>query len=237
MIDFKGKRIMVVAAHPDDELLGIGATMHDMIKRYGVIAHCVILGEGITSRSDSYDRQKWEEALRIHHENMSKAASLIGYQTEKAYSFADNRFDTHDLLDIVKVVEKEKAGFKPDYIFTHNGGDLNIDHQLTFQAVMTACRPMEDENVKGIFTFETPSATEWQSPSDPRHFLPNFWYEISEDDLDAKCNAMSCYEFETRLFPHPRSNKALRILAEYRGLTVGMKMAEAFQIIRLSARR
>lgn len=224
---------MVVAAHPDDELLGLGATMHKLIKEQGVQARVIILGEGITSRSDTRDTELWKETLEQHHRNVEAARQLIGYHCVQAYNFSDNRFDSHALLDIVKVVEHEKEQFCPDFIFTHHGGDLNIDHQVTFQAVMTATRPMEDEQVKAIFTFETPSASEWQASCDPRHFMPNFYMEISEADLKAKCDAMAAYEFESRAFPHPRSAEALRILAQSRGYVVGKRLAETFQMVRM----
>lgn len=224
---------MVVAAHPDDELLGLGATMHKLVKEQGVMTHVVILGEGITSRSDVRDTELWRDVLETHRRNMETARQCIGYHSVQAYQFSDNRFDSHALLDIVKVVEHEKELFCPDFIFTHHGGDLNIDHQITFQAVMTATRPMEDERVKAVLTFETPSASEWQATCDPRHFMPNFYMEISEDDLKAKCDGMAAYEFERRDYPHPRSSEALKILAQYRGYTVGRRFAEAFQIIRM----
>ncbi len=223
---------MVVVAHPDDELLGLGATMHKLIKEYGVTARAVILGEGITSRADFRDPKQWERELEIHRGNIEKARAFIGYESVGIYNFADNRFDSHDLLDIVKVVEKEKKEFQPDIIFTHNGSDLNIDHQLTFRAVITATRPMDDEIVKTIISFETPSATEWQANSIADKFSPNLYVEVSEEDLQAKIDAMACYEFETRQFPHPRSGKALQVLAQNRGSQVGCELAEAFQIIR-----
>lgn len=230
---FGKKRIMIVAAHPDDELLGLGATMHKLIKEESVQTHVVILGEGITSRSDVRSPQKWEKELAIHRANIEEARREIGYGSVNTYNFSDNRFDSHALLDIVKVVEHEKEQFRPDFIFTHHGGDLNIDHQITFQAVMTATRPMEDEKVKAVFAFETPSASEWQATCDPRHFMPNFYMEISETDLKAKCDAMAAYEFESRAFPHPRSSEALKILAQYRGYAIGKQLAEAFQIVRM----
>lgn len=223
---------MVVAAHPDDELLGLGATMHKLIKTHGVIAHVVILGEGITSRSDIRDTEKWKEVLEQHHANMNAAGEKIGYKSIHSYNFSDNRFDSHALLDIIKVVEKEKDEFKPDIIFTHNGSDLNIDHQMTFQAVVTATRPMEDEQVKTIITFETPSATEWQSSSDPQPFSPNLFVEVGEEDIIAKSKAMECYEFESRPYPHPRSSEALFLLAKFRGMRIGKQYAEAFMVIR-----
>lgn len=230
---FKNRKVMIVAAHPDDELLGLGASMHKLIKEDGVTTHVVILGEGITSRSDMRNVDDWKEELEKHHQNMYSAAKIIGYHSVKSYNFSDNRFDSHALLDIVKVIEHEKENFQPDIIFTHHSGDLNIDHQITFQAVMTATRPMQGECVKAVITFETPSATEWQASSDLRHFSPNLFIEVSEDDLQAKVDAMAAYQYEVREFPHPRSFGALRIMAQYRGYIVGKPLAEAFQIIRL----
>lgn len=229
---FENKRIMVVAAHPDDELLGLGATLHKIIKEQQATVHVVILGEGITSRSDTRDPEQWKQQLEQHHRNIEAARRCIGYQSVKTYNFADNRFDSHDLLDIVKVVEHEKEQFQPDIIFTHNATDLNIDHQLTFQAVMTATRPMEGECVRTVLSFETPSATEWQAPSMQPFFAPNIYVAVREEDVEAKIKAMAAYEFESRPFPHPRSAEALRILSQYRGVQVGAKYAEAFQIVR-----
>ena len=227
---------MVVAAHPDDELLGLGATMHKLVKEHGAIAHVVILGEGITSRSDTRDTEKWKKVLEEHHANMNAAGCHIGYASIHSYNFSDNRFDSHALLDIVKVVEKEKGEFKPDIIFTHNAGDLNVDHRYTFQAVMTAARPMVDEGLKAVITFETNSATEWQYSQHPENFRPNLYVEVSEEDVQAKIDALGEYKFEIRDYPHPRSARALRVLAEYRGYSSGCQMAEAFEVVRMIQR-
>ncbi len=223
---------MLVVAHPDDELLGLGATMHKLIKHFNSIVHVVILGEGITSRSDIRDTGAWEKELEIHRQNIRNAQLAIGYQSLSVYNFADNRFDSIDLLDIIKVIEKEKEKFGPQLIFTHHGGDVNIDHQRTFEAVITACRPMEHELVKTIFTFETPSGTEWRASSDPRQFVPNLFIEVTAEDIDAKIKGMESYEFEKRVFPHPRSPEALRIQAQRWGVATGAHFAEAFCLIR-----
>jgi LmbE family N-acetylglucosaminyl deacetylase len=228
----KNKRIMVVVAHPDDELLGLGGTLNKLITDYNVLTHLVILGEGITSRSDIRDVNLWEKELEIHHSNIYKAQNAIGYHTLSLFDFPDNRFDSVDLLDLIKAVEKEKNEFIPSVIFTHHGGDLNIDHQRTFEAVMTSCRPMESEFVKTIITFETPSGTEWRASTDPKHFLPNLYFQISEENLEAKIKGMESYEFESRPFPHPRSPEALRIYAQRNGISVGVSLAEAFCLVR-----
>lgn len=233
MIYFQEKKILVVVAHPDDELLGLGATMHKLINEQNCKVRVIILGEGVTSRSDERDPEYWKEELKIHRQNIEQARKAIGYKSVGIYDFPDNRFDTVALLDIIKVIEKEKKIFDPEIIFTHHGGDVNIDHQRTFEAVITATRPMEHEKVHTIITFETPSGTEWMASSDPRRFIPNLFIEISKEDLDAKIKGMESYEFEKRGYPHPRSPEALTILAQQRGVIVGKKYAEAFSIVRI----
>jgi LmbE family N-acetylglucosaminyl deacetylase len=228
----KNKNIMIVVAHPDDELLGLGASMHKLIKEDNINTHVIILGEGITSRSDTRDTSKWNAVLDIHRNNIKIAQAAIGYHSVSIYDLPDNRFDTIALLDIIKIIEKEKKAFNPDVIFTHHGGDVNIDHQRTFEAVITAVRPMEHERVKTIITFETPSGTEWRAASDPRYFLPNLFVSVSEEDLEAKIKGMESYEFEKRNYPHPRSPEALKIQAQRWGVAVGKQYVEAFQLIR-----
>jgi N-acetylglucosamine malate deacetylase 1 len=229
---FKNKRIMVVVAHPDDELLGLGATLHALVHRFGATIHVVILGEGITSRADQRQTEKWANELSQHQQNIRDAQQKIGYQTLSFHQFPDNRFDSIDLLSIIKVIEKEKQAFQPEIIFTHHGGDVNIDHQRTFEAVNTACRPMQHETVRTLICFETPSGTEWIPSSDPRQFIPNLFIGVTELDVQAKIDAMQCYTFEKREFPHPRSPEALRIRAQYWGVVNGCNFAEPFRIIR-----
>ena len=228
----RNKKILIVVAHPDDELLGLGATMYQLNNEYSCETRVVILGEGITSRADVRDPDKWDRELKIHRENIKNAQVAIGYGSVELYDFPDNRFDTVALLDIIKVVEKEKNDFGPDAIFTHHGGDVNVDHQRTFEAVITATRPMKDEQVKTVITFETPSGTEWRAATDPKHFVPNMYVSVSEEALQAKISGMECYEFEKRQYPHPRSPEALKIQAQRWGVVVGKYYAEAFTIVR-----
>ena len=130
------------------------------------------------------------------------------------------------------MIEKEKNDFNPDVIFTHHGGDLNIDHQRTFESVITACRPMSHEKAHTVITFETPSGTKWRATSDPKHFIPNLFFEVSEKNVNAKIKGMESYEFEKRPYPHPRSPEALKIQAQRWGVAVGKQFAEAFMLIR-----
>lgn len=229
------KRILTVVAHPDDEILGLGATMHDLIHQHGCTIRAVILGEGITSRSQERNREKWAKELATHRANIHSAAAAIGYESVGIYDFPDNRFDSVALLDIVKVVEKEKQDFQPSVIFTHHGGDTNIDHRCTFEAVITGTRPMRGEVVRTIFAFETPSSTEWQAFNYPNYFQPNVYFGVSRAGIEAKIKAMESYEFERRAFPHPRSPEALETLARRHAVTVGADYAEAFMLIRAIA--
>ncbi len=227
---------MIVVAHPDDELLGPGATIHKLCSNAvpGDLTQIkvVILGEGITSRGDLRDPEQWSDELHQHRQNIEDARGILGYHELSVHNLPDNRFDTVPLLDIIKIVEHEKSLFDPDVILTHHNGDVNIDHQLTFQAVMTATRPMQHERVKTLITFETPSGTEWIPSNDARPFRPNLFLEVSDENMIAKSQAMECYKYEKRAYPHPRSPEALQIRAKYWGMTVGLPYAEAFQIVR-----
>lgn len=226
------QRILVVVAHPDDELLGLGASIHRLVKRHGCEARAVILGEGLTSRTDTRDTKHWATDLAIHRSNIARAAAVIGYGSTGIYDFADNRFDSVDLLDIIKVIEQEKKDFQPTLIFTHHGGDTNIDHRRTFDAVITACRPLPGEPPRTILACETPSSTEWQAASYSQPFLPNFFLTVTEADVAAKIEGMEAYEFEKRTYPHPRSPEALYLLAQRWGVVTGHSLAEAFMLIR-----
>lgn len=222
------KNVLVVAAHPDDELLGVGGTIRKLSNQ-GMICRAVIVGEGITSRSDKRIDANADELKKLK-EDAEKAAKLIGYQSIDFCELPDNRLDGMELLDIIKVVDKYVEKYKPDTIFTHHHGDLNIDHRIVCEAVITACRPVGDYFVEKIYTFETPSSTEWNyTYSEP--FTPNVYFDIT-DTLQTKISGMNCYRSESMVFPHPRSGEALEALAAFRGSNVGMEKAEAFMLLR-----
>lgn len=225
-----GKRVLVVAAHPDDEILGCGGTMALHSQR-GDEVYVLILGEGVTSRDEQRDREGREKEIAELKHQVEAANKIVGTKKSFLFDFPDNRFDSLPLLDIIKVIEKVKNEIKPCTIYTHHQGDLNIDHQITFKAVLTACRPLENESVKSIYSFEIPSSTEWSADSS-KYFIPNYFVNI-EESLDKKTNAMKAYTNEIRDFPHPRSGKALEILAQSRGIISGFKYAEAFMVVRI----
>lgn len=222
------KEVLVIVAHPDDELLGLGGTIRRLANE-GKNVHAVILAEGLTSRADHREDADFSQ-LDLLREDARRAAAIVGYQSIDFWSFPDNRMDGVELLDVVKVVSQFVKKYSPDTIFTHHHGDLNIDHRRTCEAVLTACRPVGDYSVKRIYGFETPSSTEWNYLNE-EPFCPNVYFDVT-DTLEAKISGMSCYRSESTTYPHPRSSKALRALAEYRGSNAGYELAEGFELLR-----
>jgi len=222
------QKVLVIAAHPDDETLGCGGTIARLNKE-GYKITTLILGEGISSRDDVRDVKKREKDILELKEEAKRANAILGVKEVFFHDFPDNRFDIISLLDIVKVIEKIKNKIKPDIIFTHYEKDLNIDHQITYRAVITATRPLEKETVKEIYSFEIPSSTEW---SYPLSFSPNMFYDISET-IDVKLRALEEYKSELREYPHPRSLEGVKLIAKYLGMKVGLNYAEAFKTVRI----
>jgi len=220
---------MVVAAHPDDEILGCGGTLLKHICQ-GDELYVLILGEGITSRT-SVLQQEREKRVNILESAVKKVGHFMGWKKLFTFKLNDNRFDSIDLLDIVKIVEKAKEEVNPQVVYTHHFGDLNIDHRITHEAVVTAFRPLAGSSCRRILTFETPSSTEWATPSSSRSFMPNIYVDIT-DTIERKCKAFEIYESELCVYPHPRSVKALKAAAQYRGIQVGMEYAEVFSLVR-----
>ena len=222
------RTILVIAAHPDDELLGVGGTIRKLTNQ-GAECHAVIVGEGVTSRSDK--RSDVDSCALMELKKDAQAASkIVGYKTIEFCELPDNRLDSMDLLDIIKVIMPYIEKYRPETIFTHHHGDLNIDHRIVCEAVLTACRPIGHYFVERIYAFETPSSTEWNYIYE-KPFTPNVYFDVT-DTIDTKIEGMKCYRSESARYPHPRSAEALKALAEYRGSNVGVEMAEAFICMR-----
>ncbi|MDD5718016.1 MAG: PIG-L family deacetylase [Sulfuricurvum sp.] len=222
------KKVLIVAAHPDDEVLGCFGTVARLI-REGYEAYTLILGEGITGRDDKRDPENRANEIQFLRNQIVTANETIGIKKVFIENFPDNRFDSVDLLDIVKTISRVKDEVKPEIIFTHYANDLNIDHRITNQAVLTATRPMEGESVKAIYAFEILSSTEWNYPLT---FAPDLYYDISTT-VSLKIEAMNCYQSELREFPHPRSLKGIKLNADYWGMRTGIPQAEAFKTLRV----
>jgi len=221
--------ILIVAAHPDDEVLGCGGTIARLAKE-GYHVYVAILGEGITSRFER--REEADKKLVKELQNRSREAGrYLSAKDVFLFELPDNRFDTVPLLDVVKIVEDLVDKLHPEVIYTHHGGDLNVDHQIAHRAVLTATRPLGSCPVKEIYAFEIPSSTEWAFQQFEPMFRPNIFVDIT-GTLEMKVQAMQIYESEARPYPHPCSSEALRATARRWGSAAGLEAAEAFQLIR-----
>ncbi|MBI2094409.1 MAG: PIG-L family deacetylase [Candidatus Omnitrophica bacterium] len=221
-------KIVVVAAHPDDEVLGCGGTIARESAKHEV--YIVILGEGIQAR---YNRphsvsRKSQAALEAQ---ARAAAKILGAASIRFERLPDNQFDTVPLLTIVKRLESYFQKLKPEVIYTHHPGDLNIDHVLTHRAVLTASRPIKGSSVRDVLAFEVPSSSEWAFQRLGEVFRPNIFVDISAT-LERKLAAMGCYAGEVRVAPHPRSPQILRAIAQRWGSVSALQAAEAFELIR-----
>jgi LmbE family N-acetylglucosaminyl deacetylase len=221
-------KILIVAAHPDDEVLGCGGTIARFLSEGNVEVATLILGEGVTSRDKNRDREGREREIAVLKKNIMDANKILGIEKVFSFDFPDNRFDTVALIDIVKVIEEVKQAFMPDIIFTHFAHDMNVDHAITNKAVLTATRPMADECVKEIYAFEVLSSTEWNFPLS---FSPDMFVDISTT-LVKKQEAMKVYKSELREFPHPRSIEGISLNAKNWGMKIGLPYGEAFQTLR-----
>ena len=218
------KKILVIVAHPDDEVLGCGGTIAKLIDQ-SCRVKVIFLSDGESSRLQKVSKKK-----NNYRKNCAKKAMrILGVKDFSFDNLPDNEFDKISLLTITKKIEKEIKKFNPDTVLTHHNGDLNIDHQITSKAVLTACRPKIKNNVKLILFFEILSSTEWNIVSKKYFFNPN-WYEDITKYINIKIRAIKCYKKELRKSPHSRSIETIKALSIFRGSSSGVKNAEAFQL-------
>jgi LmbE family N-acetylglucosaminyl deacetylase len=215
--------VLVVAAHPDDEVLGCGGIIATHA-RAGDEIEIVFLTNGVGARNGAPGEAARNAAALL-------AAERLGARTPVFHDFPDNRLDGIDLLDVVRVVEAQVARVAPTIVYTHHAGDLNVDHRIAQEAVLTACRPQPGTTVRAIYAFETPSATDYAGPSPERAFTPQRYVDVSSV-WTTKLSALDAYAVELRPAPHSRSLEGIEALARWRGASVGLQMAEALMVVR-----
>lgn len=219
------RNVLVVAAHTDDEALGCGGTIAKHVAD-GDVVHAVFIADGVSSRPNAE-----KEELDLRNNAAANAHRILGISQSFMLGFPDNRLDSRPLLEIVQALETVIDKVKPEIIYTHHNGDLNIDHEITHRAVMTACRPAPGSSVREIYAFEVLSSTEWNTPG-VRPFTLSHYVDIT-DTIEKKLESLGAYELEMRESPHSRSLDHVRALARSRGHTVGTYYAEAFMTIRV----
>ncbi len=218
----KSKNILVVASHPDDEVLGCGGTLYNL-KKKGAKISVLFLSDGESSRK----HPKINKLILERKKQATEAARILGVQKIFFGNFPDNSMDSVPLLKIIQFIEKHIKKIKPDTIFTHFESDLNVDHQITSKAVITACRPIKNQTVKSILFFEILSSSEWNISIKNKSFKPNYFVNISKS-IKFKLKALKQYKREMRTWPHPRSIEGVKLLSKTRGSSVGLSNAEAF---------
>ena len=222
--------VLVVAAHPDDEVLGCGGT----IARHadtGDQVQVLIVAEGATSRQQHRDRNQATGELSALAQAAQQAGAILGAQGVELLDLPDNRLDSLDRLDLIKHIEERIARHQPQVVYLHHAGDVNVDHRRLHEAVVTACRPSPGQPVRRLLSFEVASSTEWQPPGSAPPFQPNWFVAISAQ-WPRKREALAAYASEMRPWPHARSLEALEHLARWRGAQVGVEAAEAFCLLR-----
>ena len=232
-------KVLVIAAHPDDEILGMGGTLKKHTKNNDIVK-VVFMATGIYARRSvdyknstkySFDK-KLEKTARNQltklRNDAKKAAKIVDVKDIEFYDFPDNEMDKVSNLEITKQVETIIKKFNPSIVYTHHPNDINIDHRLIYNATITATRPTPGCKVEEVISFEVPSSTEWNFPST---FSPNIFIDISKE-LSFKLKAMKAYKDELREFPHPRSIQALEVISKRWGTVSGYSAAEAFCLVR-----
>lgn len=220
--------ILVLAAHPDDEVLGCGGTIARSVAE-GHHVTVAILGQGAASRyaPGSSDALAKTEKLKTQS---CEAARILGIADIRHFDLPDNRFDSVDLLDVVKILENLAQAVGPEVVYTQHGGDLNIDHTITFRAAMTCFRPIPGTSVRALYAYEVASSTEWAFGKFSPPFVPDTFVDIGEF-LDRKLQALAAYREELHFFPHPRSVQGVTGQAAERGARIGVVAAEAFATV------
>jgi len=219
------KTVMVVAAHPDDEVLGCGGTIARHVAE-GDVVHVVFMTSGVGSR-----KSRLAKEIEERNKSRDKALKILGVSSAHSFDFPDNKMDSLPLLDIVQPLESLLDKVRPSIVYTHHYGDLNVDHRVTHQAVITASRPLPQSFVREVYAFEVISSTEWFFGRE-NIFIPNVFVDIS-DYVDTKQKAIRAYDFEMRDPPHSRSYQHLKSLTEHRGFSVGLNMSESFFLLRM----
>ena len=225
-------RTLVVAAHPDDEVLGCGATMARITSEGGIV-QTIFLADGESSRFPVSEIGAPKVVARIlaRKNAANSAATILGSLPPKFFDLPDNRMDIVPMLEIAKIIEEEIAIFKPLQVITHFSGDLNVDHQKVHEAVLIATRPQGESCVGEVISFELPSSTEWRPPGSCQFFSPNLFIDVTGFE-GQKFAALEAYEAEMRAFPHPRSKEAIMSLMKWRGASSNLISAEAFSLAR-----
>lgn len=222
-------KVLIICAHPDDEVLGCGGFI-SKYRELGVEFKVIFIGEGSTCRFDDLKSSEVVNSIKNRNDSAINALRFLNVHNLEFHNLPCGRFDQIPIISINKIIERAISSFKPDTVLTHSSSDVNNDHRIVFNSTLMSTRPSLGWRVNRLLSYEVLSSTEW---SYVRNFMPNYFEEISEKNVDDKWRAMSHYESEIREYPFPRSLEGIRALSMMRGVQAGFQYAEAFKIIRI----
>lgn len=206
------KKILVIAPHADDEVLGVGGTMQRHVQ-LGDVVNVVI----VCDRETPHDQR-----ILAQHAN-----NILGASDIKWLGFKDECVDNM-MRDLIKQIEVVYNEVKPDVVYICNSNDINTDHQIIHKASLVVCRSIQNHSPKQVLVYEVPSST---TQSLPKTFQPNYYVSLTEDDINAKCKAMQAYKCELREAPNPRNSRGIKVYAQFRGMECSTMYAECFNLL------
>lgn len=222
------KRVLVIAAHPDDEVLGVGGTVAKLTAQ-GVECHLLIVTDG--SSAQYRDMDDLQAIIDAKKKETKRCADILGFKSIHYGELPDMRLDVTPHIRINQVIENVVDEIQPDTVFTHFWGDVNCDHQNVYKSTLVAVRPVLGQIVREVYCYRVPSSTEWTPNMANTMFMPNYFVDI-EKHAELKYKAFACYTTELRDYPHPRSVQYLREADKAAGLRVGLMAAEEFVLLR-----
>lgn len=224
MNDLRKTDVVVIAAHPDDEVLGVGGTIQKHI-HHGRTVSVIFVTDGFYADVD-------DQSIALKRKNASDALNILGVSDLIFLGFKGLRLDTYEQCVLNSALSEKLMQIRPKTVYTHHWGDVNFDHEIVFDMTIVACRPHRGMQIDELYTYETLSSTEWAAPNRDSSFLPNTFEILSEDQVLRKAEAMEQYVTEIFSYPHPRSSEGIKVLAQQRGLIISERYAEAFHLVR-----
>ena len=224
------QKVLVIAAHPDDEILGAGGTIAKFVTK-GAEVKVLIVTDGSTSQYR--DDPKLQDILDAKKKETQNAMRILGVSEVLYGGMPDMKLDVTDHILVNQSIERVIDEYQPNIVFTHYHGDVNLDHQCVSRSTMVACRPVIDQCVQELYAYYVPSSTDWNAQNNINTFMPNVFIDISGECAEKKYQAMECYATELREYPHPRSIEALRVMDRANGIHVGLEAAECFVAYRV----
>ncbi|MBO6960214.1 MAG: PIG-L family deacetylase [Prochlorococcus marinus CUG1438] len=229
MINLINRSILIIAAHPDDEVLGCGGLLSKICNKSKI--SIIFIGEGSSCRYKNLNSKEIDNDIKERETASKKVSKKFNLHEIEFFNLPCGRFDQVPIIDINKIIESRISKFNPDIVFTHDPHDVNNDHRIIYRSTIMSTRPNSATNVSNIFTYEVPSSSEC-SFSEEGQFSPNFFVELSKSDLENKFEALSFYSSEIKPFPFPRSFKGIEAYSCFRGMQSALEYAEAFKLVR-----